>query len=307
MVTVEACHHGTVRLASCAPAGSTSFAVAIGAILCALNHLPLAAFSMSLLALVLLIWSWHRHAAESAESDIDPAVAVGTRMCVSWDFGRICLGDRQSAKEDDPVPEWMANNANLTIRSSPSPSEMAVDKKSKKAPAPKESQLARYLVDNSSLRAKTKGLAYRYCKSWNADAISATLKPRKEEEVLAKWGDLVHGRDQGDGWLKVETKFGSEFLPMAIQNKNVITLADGAGSIYRVDNSLLKADTYGLAYRYAKDEEKKESPAYESSVARWQTLVSGTEVDGWLRVGNGINSRYLPMRLDDIPVLEKWP
>lgn len=218
----------------------------------------------------------------------------------------MCLGRPSSKEEDDPLPPNPPSDEMAIPRGPGAVGSRDVKPESKPQPA-REGQLARYLVDNSLLRAKTRGLAYRGCKSLNVDAVAITNRSRKEEQVLVAWGEIVHGRDEGDGWLRVETQNGSEFLPMALQDKLVLILADAATNIYRVDNSILKAPTDGLAYRYARDVKKKECPAYDS-VARWQTFVAGIEVDGsWLKVGEGRNSHFLPMSLDDKPVLVKWP
>lgn len=59
-----------------------------------------------------------------------------------------------------------------------------------------------FLVDNSQLRAGTRGLSFRHGKSSES----------KDATALALWGTEVVGTDEGDGWVKV----GNCYLPMAI-------------------------------------------------------------------------------------------
>jgi len=66
-----------------------------------------------------------------------------------------------------------------------------------------------YLVDNSSLQAKTHGLGYRLSKCIGDVDKSST----------AAWGTTVVGIDDGDGWLRV----GSKFLPMTSGGHAVLT------------------------------------------------------------------------------------
>mmetsp|Transcript_107777 Transcript_107777/g.286919 ORF Transcript_107777/g.286919 Transcript_107777/m.286919 type:complete len:651 (-) Transcript_107777:132-2084(-) len=77
----------------------------------------------------------------------------------------------------------------------------------------------RFLVDNSILNAKTRGLSFRFSKN----------SQDKDERAVALWGSEVVGVDQRDGWLKV----GDCFLPMML--KDVPTLRsmapDGAAQL----------------------------------------------------------------------------
>lgn len=149
--------------------------------------------------------------------------------------------------------------------------------------------LATYLVNNSLLKANTHGLAYRSRKS--VGAITG--------KVIARWGEVVHGVEAGDGWLKV----GSNFLPMQVDGKVVVTRT--SESIYLVDNSQLQADTKGIVYRLRKDLNAKLAPQ-GSNVARFNTYVTGIEEDGsWLRVRIGHQCRFLPITLDGKRILVK--
>jgi hypothetical protein len=53
----------------------------------------------------------------------------------------------------------------------------------------------RFRIDNNKLRADTEGIAYRVSKDLN------DLDP--SEDILAKWGCIIHGQDDGNGWVEV--------------------------------------------------------------------------------------------------------
>lgn len=72
-----------------------------------------------------------------------------------------------------------------------------------------QDELKHCLVDNSLLQAKTQGLGYRFSK--RRDDIDRT--------ATAAWGSTVVGSDEGDGWLRV----GSKYLPMESSGKRVLT------------------------------------------------------------------------------------
>lgn len=68
-----------------------------------------------------------------------------------------------------------------------------------------------YLVDNSILQIQGRpGVGFRYSKH-DVDRVG-------DERSPAMWGDIVHGMDEGDGWLKV----GDHFLPMSYQGMPVL-------------------------------------------------------------------------------------
>lgn len=70
-------------------------------------------------------------------------------------------------------------------------------------------------------------------------------------------------------------------------------------SDYRVDNSLLRAETGGLHYRRSRDVHDVDDA--ETSVVAWGGRVRGVDLgDGWLRLPNGF---FLPMALDGKPVV----
>lgn len=77
----------------------------------------------------------------------------------------------------------------------------------------------RYMIDNSILQIPNRpGVAYRYTKS-ETDKV-------KNEAGPAKWGDIVDGIDEGDGWLKV----GQYYLPMTYRGIPVITPVQDSGA-----------------------------------------------------------------------------
>eukprot|EP00444_Apocalathium_aciculiferum_P025579 CAMPEP_0183439144 /NCGR_PEP_ID=MMETSP0370-20130417/77821_1 /TAXON_ID=268820 /ORGANISM="Peridinium aciculiferum, Strain PAER-2" /LENGTH=465 /DNA_ID=CAMNT_0025627525 /DNA_START=150 /DNA_END=1544 /DNA_ORIENTATION=- len=71
-----------------------------------------------------------------------------------------------------------------------------------------------YLIDNRILKIDgPPGIAYRYSKQ-HSDKVGAEV-PSK----VARWGDVVHGVDEGAGWLRV----GQYYLPMLHKGTAVIT------------------------------------------------------------------------------------
>ena len=62
--------------------------------------------------------------------------------------------------------------------------------------------VAKYLVDNTLLRASSQGMQYRASKNLDDRA-----------EAAANWGDIVSGADAGYGWLIVLGFGGMVFLP----------------------------------------------------------------------------------------------
>jgi len=75
----------------------------------------------------------------------------------------------------------------------------------------------RYLIDNSILKIQgPPGVAYRYTKR-KTDKVKQDV-----QTTVAKWGEVVVGVDQGDGWLKV----GQYYLPMIYEGTPVITPID---------------------------------------------------------------------------------
>mmetsp|Transcript_30103 Transcript_30103/g.79327 ORF Transcript_30103/g.79327 Transcript_30103/m.79327 type:complete len:1187 (-) Transcript_30103:141-3701(-) len=72
---------------------------------------------------------------------------------------------------------------------------------------------------------------------------------------------------------------------------------------YLADNSLLQAESAGLAYRHSKDLNAHLDPP---QAALWGSHVQGLdEGDGWLRVRQGSAAMFLPMTLQGVPVLVK--
>merc|ERR1719238_790337 len=75
-----------------------------------------------------------------------------------------------------------------------------------------EASEALYLVDNSVMMAKTRGLAYRRSKQMDD----------RDGAALAPWGTQVRGIDQRDGWIKL----GSRFLPAVVNGIRILVLQD---------------------------------------------------------------------------------
>lgn len=110
----------------------------------------------------------------------------------------------QSHEATDSSIGFAPRNANITFHEE---LQLAIQ-----SPRPEEEE---YLVDNSLLRAKTCGLAYR---------LSPNLKDKDHNahgyQGLAPWGSTVVGRRTKCGeWLKV----GNRFLPMELNDNRVLT------------------------------------------------------------------------------------
>jgi len=128
------------------------------------------------------------------------------------------------------------------------------------------------------------GLVYRFSKALEDMDVSAT----------AVWGVVVSGVDEGDGWLRV----GSRYLPMAINGTPVLTLMDARE--YVVDNSVLQSDAPGVAYRLSRNMDHKDPREGSLGGPPFGTIVTGVDLgDGWLKVGE----RFLPMEIDGMRVL----
>lgn len=83
-------------------------------------------------------------------------------------------------------------------------------------------QLPRYKIDNTYLQIQgPPGVSYRYSKSLDDKVVG------KKGIGPAKWGDIVEGIDEGDGWLKV----GEYYLPMTYNKKPVVTPVAGTESV----------------------------------------------------------------------------
>eukprot|EP00927_Polykrikos_kofoidii_P002953 TRINITY_DN11174_c0_g1_i1.p1 TRINITY_DN11174_c0_g1~~TRINITY_DN11174_c0_g1_i1.p1 ORF type:complete len:1416 (+),score=263.14 TRINITY_DN11174_c0_g1_i1:217-4248(+) len=140
-----------------------------------------------------------------------------------------------------------------------------------------------YLLDNNVLNAQTAGLVYR--RSMRLE--DRDMRPETQHPL---WGSTVVGRERGDGWLKV----GSRYLPMVVNGVTVLTPV-----LYVVDNSKLHAPTAGLVYRLTKNLEDHDVCA-TTAHPNWGSHIRGiNEGDGWLRVAD----RYLPMSVNGAQVL----
>jgi len=136
-----------------------------------------------------------------------------------------------------------------------------------------------YVVCDANTGLERPGLPY--CSSKQLDTASG---------ITAKWGTVVRGSDEGDGWIKV----GNHFLPMEIQGMPVLTpKARKEYSVVEGHPDML--GMAGLPYLRHKrhGEESKE-------LAPWgSTVVGCDEGDGWIKVGR----YYLPKEIGGSPVL----
>jgi len=144
-------------------------------------------------------------------------------------FGQCCKGDavepevRVGTPEDDQRAR--RDNAVTTVTASrgaagPSRAAHSEEPVAGKLGLHKPTETTgRYMIDNSILQIPSRpGVAYRYTKS-ETDKV-------KNEAGPAKWGDIVDGIDEGDGWLKV----GQYYLPMTYRGIPVITAVQDSGA-----------------------------------------------------------------------------
>eukprot|EP00933_Yihiella_yeosuensis_P083739 TRINITY_DN9799_c3_g1_i1.p1 TRINITY_DN9799_c3_g1~~TRINITY_DN9799_c3_g1_i1.p1 ORF type:complete len:717 (+),score=124.10 TRINITY_DN9799_c3_g1_i1:51-2201(+) len=112
------------------------------------------------------------------------------------------------------------------------------------------------------------------------------------EVVLCAADARVRGRiENPEGWIPLlDTSDGFSWI-----NKHVETH-------YLVDNTWLRAARGGLAYRFSKNLDDKDSRPGEFGGPPWGSEVIGfDEGDGWVKVQDG---RYLPLSVDGVPVLK---
>lgn len=147
-------------------------------------------------------------------------------------------------EEFPPVHEFMkeslARSLTLTAAgSAPAPNitPAAVPTPPAEASSPASGQnQSHYLVDNSTLRADTRGLSYR-----SAKELTAKVKP----EDHAPWNSYVDGFEEDDGqWLRVPAK--NAFLPMVVKGNKVLKkCGEAVGSETRgVKRSHPEADVF---------------------------------------------------------------
>mmetsp|Transcript_73076 Transcript_73076/g.133780 ORF Transcript_73076/g.133780 Transcript_73076/m.133780 type:complete len:788 (+) Transcript_73076:139-2502(+) len=150
-----------------------------------------------------------------------------------------------------------------------------------------------YRIDNSQLKAATDGLGLRNSKNLED----------KHPHDMAEWGHKVWATQEDDQWIKV----GNRFLPIFSNGVRVIVKCDPAEAHYIVDNSELKAQTDGLAYRIRKEWDAKVDPHTSKELAIWYSYVDGVEEDDeWLRVPGADRTLFLPLFVRGIRVIRRW-
>eukprot|EP00929_Paragymnodinium_shiwhaense_P036103 TRINITY_DN19398_c0_g1_i1.p1 TRINITY_DN19398_c0_g1~~TRINITY_DN19398_c0_g1_i1.p1 ORF type:complete len:499 (+),score=138.73 TRINITY_DN19398_c0_g1_i1:96-1592(+) len=132
----------------------------------------------------------------------------------------------------------------------------------------------------------------KYCDGSFVGALKNA--PAKALPVAGKLGaDLGTAASKA---LPAAGKLGADLGTAAIKLvEEAVGMQNEEKGIYLVDNTWLKANTERVAYRVS-----KRLDDYDTTGAAWGSTVTGVdEGDGWLRIGE----RYLPMRLQDHPVL----
>mmetsp|Transcript_127052 Transcript_127052/g.230713 ORF Transcript_127052/g.230713 Transcript_127052/m.230713 type:complete len:439 (-) Transcript_127052:217-1533(-) len=126
------------------------------------------------------------------------------------------------------------------------------------------------------------------------------------------WGTCAVGVVTSDGYLSVEFDDNAPvktlYLPCSMGKKECLKLVEEpTPAYYRLHNTNLKintADVHGILYRKSKDMKDKMSETIPGATQAWDSLAFGIdEGDGWLKVGDGNEAKYLPMKIDGSPVL----
>jgi len=154
-----------------------------------------------------------------------------------------------------------------------------------------------FFVDNTRLKASSKGLVHR--------------KSKKFEDVCdarTTWGERIKGVDCGDGWVLLPSR--NEYLPMSLSNVTVLLRVTdireaskestaNEEEIFVTDNSKLKAQSEGLVHRKSKDLDD-----VIDERTKWGERVKGVDChDGWIHIP--ATGHYLPTRVCRVPVLMK--
>eukprot|EP00929_Paragymnodinium_shiwhaense_P116139 TRINITY_DN8541_c0_g2_i2.p1 TRINITY_DN8541_c0_g2~~TRINITY_DN8541_c0_g2_i2.p1 ORF type:complete len:490 (-),score=74.10 TRINITY_DN8541_c0_g2_i2:368-1837(-) len=142
----------------------------------------------------------------------------------------ICRQQKQSHYEGEvatQTAEWRryASSSSSSSSSSAVPSRPARRRYSNDVAAAGQPCEGRFLVNDEILSTRTSALAYR---------LSKRLDDRDSHGTGAKWGSVVTGVDEGDGWLRV----GDRFLPIELQGRYVLTpLPEEVRSVGSVSSS----------------------------------------------------------------------
>ena len=127
----------------------------------------------------------------------------------------------------------------------------------------------RFLVDNSELKAKSKGLAYRNSK----DLLDRDVNSERNvvEKNFEAWGSIVHGIDSGDGWIQV----GHRYLPAMFNGVLCVVKADLAQSSKECGAQLKPAFGTGVFSSATKPMSKRPASVLAAEVDEPETLEEG--------------------------------
>ena len=127
----------------------------------------------------------------------------------------------------------------------------------------------RFLVDNSELKAKSKGLAYRNSK----DLLDRDVNSERNvvEKNFEAWGSIVHGIDSGDGWIQV----GHRYLPAMFNGVLCVVKADLAQSSKECGAQLKPAFGTGVFSSATKPMSKRPASVLAAEVDGPETLEEG--------------------------------
>jgi len=156
---------------------------------------------------------------------------------------------------------------------------------------PEAELLHEYVLDNSKLKATTKGMRHRV--SMDVENLHPTAHTR--------WGRRVIGADMGDGWLRDTSN--KLYLPMVVDGICVLPRREDWEAEhpplfeYVADNSELQAGSKGLRHRLSQDMEDVHRTAH----TKWGRIVKGADLgDGWLKTADGL---FLPLVVNGARVL----
>ena len=127
----------------------------------------------------------------------------------------------------------------------------------------------RFLVDNSELKAKSKGLAYRSSK----DLLDRDVNSKRNVAMknFEPWGSIVHGIDSGDGWIQV----GHRYLPAMFNGVLCVAKADLAQSSRECGAQLKPAFGTGVFSSATKPMSKRPASGLAAEVDGPETLEEG--------------------------------
>lgn len=96
-------------------------------------------------------------------------------------------------------------------------------------------------------------------------------------------------------------------LPSASADALIAECGGGQPKVYRMDNTLLRADFLGLVPRGEKSMSSDPPPSSRGYEAVWGARIVGYDTgDGWVRLATTHARLYLPTHMGDVLILPEW-